>query len=205
MAVGLLMHPSILTKGEVMEWFLVTACLYEEFDAELHVPAAAQVFKDGITFYYTRIRAYLERTEEKVRPRITTIPEDLAQRLVHLREVTRHRANPGIIPEQDAGLTGCRYELDQAIDFQGNSFVIYKTLRSCKKRSSSDFNKEITMVSKKPKRDKQPAQPLYFFCGRKGHQARDCKRDKSEWIEVSKMAASVHKIAEKVRQAANRE
>lgn len=84
LVVVLLVHPSILTKGEVMEWLLATACLYEEFDAELHVPAAAQVFKDGITLYYTSVRAYLEGTEEKSPPSITTIPEELAQRFEHL-------------------------------------------------------------------------------------------------------------------------
>lgn len=29
LAMDLLMNPSIITKAEVMEWFLCTACLYE--------------------------------------------------------------------------------------------------------------------------------------------------------------------------------
>lgn len=98
LTVDLLVNPSILTNGGIIEWFLGTACIYEEFDAELH----AQVFKDGITLCCTRIRAYLEGTEENTPPRITTIPEEIAQRIVHLKEATRHNVKPFIIPDEGA-------------------------------------------------------------------------------------------------------
>lgn len=77
----------------------MTSCTYEEFDAQLHVPAASQSFKEGITIYYTRIKAYLEGAEEIEPQRLTQIPELLQQRIIHLREVTRNRVGHFIIPK----------------------------------------------------------------------------------------------------------
>lgn len=82
-AIDLLVHPSIITKGEVMDLFMTTACLYEEFDAQLHVQAAVQIFKEGITVFYTLLRAYLEDTEESPLPRVCNVPELHLQRIAH--------------------------------------------------------------------------------------------------------------------------
>lgn len=72
MAVDLLVHQSIIAKGEVMERIMSTAFLYEELDAQLHIQVEVQLFRDGITLYYTRIREYLEGNEKTTPPRITT-------------------------------------------------------------------------------------------------------------------------------------
>lgn len=81
LAVDMVVHPSILTKGKVMECFLVTKCLYEEYDAQLHVQEAVQMFKEGITLYYTRLMAYLEGTEGAAPPRIMQVLKVLKQRI----------------------------------------------------------------------------------------------------------------------------
>lgn len=85
---------------------------------------AVQLFNDGITLYYTRLRAYLEGTERAITPRITQVPEVLKQRIAHLREVTRHIVGPYIVPDQSAGLTGFCFEQKTDIDFQGKSVAI---------------------------------------------------------------------------------
>lgn len=48
-AVELMVHPSILTKREVMEWIMTTVCLFEEYDAQLFVQDAVHMFKEGVT------------------------------------------------------------------------------------------------------------------------------------------------------------
>lgn len=138
LAAEMIVHPSIITKGEIMEWFFNTACLYEEFDAKLHVQEAVQLFKEGVTLYYTRVRAYLEGTEEAAPPRITKVPDVLKHRIMHLKEVTRHRVGPSIIPDQGAGLTGCKYEPRKAIDFQGKSVAIDKNIAKRRNRKAED-------------------------------------------------------------------
>lgn len=172
LAVDLLVHPFILTKEQVMGWFLTTACIYEEYDAQLHVQAAAQIFKEGITLYYSRVRAYLERTEEAAPPRLTTTPEVLMHRIAHVREVKRLMVGSYIIPEQDAGLTGYHYKQKSYIDFQGKSVSIDKSLKRVWGRGS-DSEDEITQDPKKHRREK-PSQhnPLCFFCSKKGHRSR---------------------------------
>lgn len=115
-AIDLLAHPSIIAKGEVMEWFMTTDWLYEEFDAQLQ--ASIQIVKEGITAYYIRLRAYLKGTEEGPPPRINSVPEVLVQRIAHLREVKRHKVGRYIINDQDAGLTHCSFEIKTAIELQ---------------------------------------------------------------------------------------
>lgn len=154
LAADLLVHPSIITKGEILEWFLFTACLFEEYDAQLHVQKAVQLFREGVTLYYTRIRACLEGTEEQLPPRITVVPDVLKQRVAHLREVTRHRVGPSIIPDQGAGLTGCNYLLKTAIDCQGKSVTISKDLKRAGPQKEAREEDEITPVFKKPRKDK---------------------------------------------------
>lgn len=73
--------------------------------------------------------AYLEGTEDTLPPRITDVPEVLAQRISHLSEVKCLRVGISIIPDQDAGLTSYNYDLKSAIDFQGKSVTIYKDLK----------------------------------------------------------------------------
>lgn len=209
MAIDLLVHPSIITKGEVMEWFLRTVTLYDEYDAQLQVQAAIKIFKDGITLYYTRVRSYLEGTEECPPPRITKVPEVLEQRIEHLREVTRLQVGGSAISDQGAGSTGCIYESKTAMDFQGKSVNIDKNLKPSSKRglmSGGEEDAEITPVLKKQRRERTASlQPISFFCGRKGHRARECRTEKDKWVEIDKLPASVRNIAEKVRQAASKE
>lgn len=206
LAVDLLVHHSIITKREIMEWVLTTALLYEEFDAQVHVQAAVQIFKDGVTIYYIRVRSYLEGTEEFPQTRIRSIPEVLVQRIENICEVTRLKVGSSVIPDQNVGLTGCAYTTEKAINFQGNSVSIDKNLKKPRKRTAKEFDNEIAPSYKK-QRQERPAttQPICFFCGRKGHRTRECRTEKDKWVDLDQLPASVKNIAKKVRHEAKKE
>lgn len=136
---------------------MTTACLYEEFDVQLHVQTAVQIFKKDKTVYYTRLRAVLEGTEESPPPRVCNVPEGLLQRITHLREVTRHKLGCYIIKDQDAGLTNCSYGVKVAIDLQGESVTIDKNLKRVGEAVSRgvEDSSEIATVTKNPRRERQ--------------------------------------------------
>lgn len=41
LAVDLLVHLSIVAKAEIMEWFLITSSIYEDFNAQMTVQVGA--------------------------------------------------------------------------------------------------------------------------------------------------------------------
>lgn len=61
LAVKILVHPSIITKGEVMEWLKVSE-LYETFDGRMRFSDVVHLFKDGFTMRLARVRGYIEVT-----------------------------------------------------------------------------------------------------------------------------------------------
>lgn len=113
-----------------------------------------------------------------------------------------------IINDQEAGLTNCSYGVKKAIDLQGKSVTIDKNLKRVGEAvpTGMEDSGEIAPVTKKPRRERQGGdQPLCFFCGHKGHRAREFRTETDKWVEIDKLPAAVQGIAEKVRQAAKRE
>lgn len=134
----------------------------------MHVPALVSLFKEGITAYYTRVRAFLEGTEAEPPPRLTVIPEAMQRRIEHLCEVTRQRVSRFIIAEQDAEPAQFIKKKTRSI-FKENPYRSSRPSNQTKGKTA--LRKRTTHQIKNIKKRKKP---LCFFCGKKEHRGKYC-------------------------------
>lgn len=149
-----------------MELFLEVVQLYEEFDARVSITDIPQIFKDGITMYFTKVRGYLEEIESAPPPRITTVPEQLQERIEHLRSDKRQKVARFIITDQGAGRIGAKYKEEGGVDFPGKTAVINKIVKFAHKRGADSENEEIMPITKKPRKEREGGinAPVCFLC-----------------------------------------
>lgn len=126
-----------------MEWYLKVAQPYEEFDARINVADIVQLYKDGVTLYFTTTRKYLEGTEENPPPRLSEVPEELRSRLDQIKTSNGQKVSGLLSPIKTQGA--------QAPNIRNKTVLTSKVSQRPSKKSSnrtiSDTYPEIVRKS----------------------------------------------------------